>query len=51
MVNGMEQLQTARYYITAVDLSNPADSSTISVMMDKPDFYFSVTPATPETGD
>ncbi len=51
MVNGMELLQTARYYITAVDLSNPADSSTISVMMDKPDFYFSVTPATPETGD
>ncbi len=51
LVNDIEKMQTARYYITAVDLGNPAVFSVTSVMMKKPDFYFTVTPATPETGD
>ena len=51
LVNDIAKMQTARYSITAVDLSNPADSSAVSVMMVKPDFYFTVTPAAPEIGD
>jgi hypothetical protein len=51
MVNDIAKMQTARYYITAVDLANPANSSVTSVMMEKPDFYFTVTPSTPQTGD
>ena len=47
LVKGIEKLQTARYDITAADLSNPADSSVVSVMLEKPDFYFTVIPALP----
>lgn len=36
---GIEKLMTARYTITAMDLSNPEKLATISILMKKPEFY------------
>ncbi len=48
---GIEKMQTARYYITALDLGDPTQSSSTSIMMKKPDFYVVVSPNRLETGD
>jgi len=50
-IKGIEQMQTARYYITAFDLSDPTKSATTSIMMKKPDFYVIASPDKLETGD
>jgi len=50
-IKGIEQLQTARYYITAFDLSDPSKTATTSIMMKKPDFYVVASPDKAETGD
>jgi hypothetical protein len=50
-IQGINQMQTARYYITAFDLSNPAKNATTSIMMAKREFYAVPTPNTVETGD
>jgi hypothetical protein len=49
-INGVEKMQTARYYITAFDLSNPSKTATTSIMMEKPEFYVVPTPNPVETG-
>ena len=36
---GIEKMVTARYTITAMDLSNPEKTATTSVLMKKPEFY------------
>jgi len=36
---GIEKLVTARYTITAMDLSNPQKTATTSVLLKKPEFY------------
>jgi len=36
---GIERLVTARYTITAMDLSNPQKTTTTSVLLKKPEFY------------
>lgn len=50
-IKGIDQMQTARYYITAFDLGDPTQSSTTSVMMKKPDFYVVASPNPLETGN
>jgi hypothetical protein len=50
-IKGVDKMQTARYYITAFDLSDPSKSATTSIMMKKPDFYIVPTPNPVETGD
>ena len=50
-IQGVDQMQTARYYITAFDLSDPSKTATTSIMMEKREFYAVPTPNTVETGD
>ncbi len=50
-IQGIENMQTARYYITALDLGDPIQNSTTSIMMKKPDFYIVASPNQLETGD
>jgi hypothetical protein len=50
-IKGIDQMQTARYYITAFDYNDPTQATTTSVMMKKPEFYVVATPDTLETGD
>lgn len=50
-IKDVEQMQTARYYITAFDLSDPSKTATTSIMMKKPDFYVVASPDKLETGD
>jgi len=50
-IQGVDKMQTARYYITAYDLTNPSISSITSIMMEKPEFYVVPTPNPVETGD
>jgi hypothetical protein len=50
-INGIEKLQTARYYITAFDKTDLNKTATTSIMMKRPDFYVVVTPDKVETGD
>ena len=47
----LDQMQTARYYITAFDKADPSKSATTSVMMKKPDFFIVPTPNPVEKGD
>ena len=44
-------MQTARYYITAFDLSDPAKTATTSIMMAKREFYVVPTRNPVETGE
>ena len=41
---GLENLYTARYTLTAYDLSNPEISSSIAIMLKKPEFYATMSP-------
>ena len=50
-IQGLDKMQTARYYITAYDLSDPSKTATTSIMMDRPEFYVVPTPNPVETGD
>jgi hypothetical protein len=50
-IKGVDKMQTARYYITALDFGNPTQSATTSMMMKKPDFYIVASPNQLETGD
>lgn len=49
-IQGIDKMQTARYYITALDFGDPTQSSMTSVMMKKPDFYVVASPNPLETG-
>jgi hypothetical protein len=50
-IKGLEKLQTARYYITAFDLSDPAKSATASILLKRPEFYVQADPDTATFGD
>ncbi|MDD4136268.1 MAG: PEGA domain-containing protein [Methanoregula sp.] len=50
-IRGIEKMQTARYYITALDLADPSQSSTTSIMMKKPEFYIVAAPNPLQTGE
>ena len=50
-IKGVEKMQTARYYITALDFGDPTQTATTSMMMKKPDFYIVASPNQLETGD
>ena len=50
-IQGIDKMQTARYYITALDFGDPTQTATTSVMMKKPDFYVVPTPNPLETGN
>lgn len=49
-VNGISRLQSGRYIITVSDKEYPDKRATISVYLQKPDFYFAVTPNTITSG-
>jgi hypothetical protein len=51
LIQNLDKMQTARYYITAFDISNPSKTATTSIMMKKPDFYVVASPNPLETGD
>jgi hypothetical protein len=50
-IKGVEKMQTARYYITAADLTHPEFFSTTSVLMKKAEFYATLTPNPATIGD
>ncbi|MHB8163741.1 MAG: PEGA domain-containing protein [Methanoregula sp.] len=43
-IKAIEKMQTARYYVTAADLTHPEISSTTSMVMKKVEFYATTTP-------
>ena len=51
MIQNVDKMQTARYYITALDLGDPTQSATTSVMMKKPEFTVVASPNPLETGE
>jgi len=51
MIQNADKMQTARYYITALDLGDPTQSATTSVMMKKPEFTVVASPNPLETGE
>lgn len=50
-IKGIEKLQTARYYITAFDLTYPDREKTTSILLKKPEFYVVATPNAAAYGD
>jgi len=50
-IHGLENMQTARYFITAYDLADPSRTASASIMFKKPDFFVTPTPNPLETGD
>jgi hypothetical protein len=48
---GVEKLVTARYTITAFDLSNPEKTASVSILMKKPDFYINPQKSQVNPGD
>jgi hypothetical protein len=50
-IKGIEKLQTARYYITAFDLTYPDKEHVTSLLLKKPEFYVIATPNTASYGD
>jgi hypothetical protein len=48
---GIEKLVTARYTITAMDLSNPEKTATTSILLKKPEFYVDTLPNPINPGD
>lgn len=50
-IKGIEKLQTARYYITAYDLTFPDKEHTTSILLKKPEFYVTATPNAAAYGD
>jgi hypothetical protein len=43
-IKAVEKMQTARYYVTAADLTHPEISSTTSLVLKKAEFYATITP-------
>lgn len=50
-IKGLDKLQTARYYITAVDSANGDKTATTSLMLKKPEFYLGIAPDTAAVGE
>jgi hypothetical protein len=50
MIQNIDRMQTARYYITAEDLNDPTQSATTSILMKKPEFTVVASPNPLETG-
>ena len=48
---GIEKLETARYTITARDLTNPEITATTSILLKKPEFYIDAQPGPVRPGD
>jgi hypothetical protein len=48
---GIEKLVTARYTITAMDLSNPEKTATTTILLKKPEFYVDTLPSPINPGD
>jgi hypothetical protein len=48
---GIEKLVTARYTITAMDLTNPEKIATTSILLKKPEFYLTIQPGPIYPGD
>ncbi|MDD1696598.1 MAG: hypothetical protein LUQ54_06845 [Methanoregula sp.] len=48
---GIEKLVTARYTITAMDLTNPEKTATTSILLKKPEFYLIIQPGPIYPGD
>jgi hypothetical protein len=48
---GIEKLVTARYTITAMDLTNPEKIATTSILLKKPEFYLTIQPDPIYPGD
>jgi hypothetical protein len=51
MIQNIDKMQTARYYITAYDLNDPTQTATTSILMKKPEFNVVANPNPLETGD
>jgi hypothetical protein len=49
--HGIEKLVTARYTITAMDLTNPEKIATTSILLKKPEFYLTIQPGPIYPGD
>jgi len=50
-VMGVEKLVTARYTITAFDLTNPEKTASVSILLKKPEFYISPQQSQVNPGD
>jgi hypothetical protein len=50
-IRGIEKMQTARYYITAFDKTDPSKTAITSIMMKKPEFSVVAKPDPIETGE
>lgn len=50
MIQNIDRMQTARYYITALDLGDPSKTATTSLLMKKPEFNVVASPNPLETG-
>lgn len=50
-IRNVDRMQTARYKIIALDSKDPTTTSTISVMMKKPEFYVVASPNVLEKGE
>ena len=50
-IMGVEKLVTARYTITAFDLSNPEKTASVSILMKKPEFYINPQKSQVNPGD
>jgi hypothetical protein len=48
---GVEKIVTARYTITAFDLTNPAKTASVSILMKKPEFYINPQQSQVNPGD
>jgi len=48
---GVEKLVTARYTITAFDLTNPEKTASVSILMKKPEFYINLQQSQINPGD
>lgn len=50
-VPGLEKMQTARYTFIATDSLNPGESTTTSLLLQRPEFYITVSPNPSNPGD
>jgi hypothetical protein len=50
-IKGIEKLKSAKYYFTVFDSTYPEKTATTSVLLKKPDFYFTITPESVMAGN
>jgi hypothetical protein len=50
-IAGIEKMVTARYTVTAFDLSDTRQTASVSVFLKKPEFYINIEPSTVMTGE